>query len=237
VIRSWPEKSCATGRISTLPVTNNGDLAAQLNGVVNLAQGSISWESLALSIEVCASARSKWEREQHIELLWSGPSPGSALPARRIDQVLYDHINSATRDVLLVTFAAYRIKLLSDTLLSAVGRGVSVRLVLEFEQESDGQLSLDAVKAFPRGLITNAKIFYWPLKARGINELGRPGKLHAKVAVVDNHALFSSANLTDDAFNRNLEIGTLISGGEIPERLRNHFEELISSGTLVLWRS
>jgi len=195
----------------------------------------MSWESLALSIGVCASVRSRWESEQRIELLWSGPSPANGLPARRIDQVLYDLINSATRDILLVTFAAYRVKLLSETLASAIGRGVSVRLVLEFEQASQGQLSMDAVNAFPRDLISKAEIYYWPLRARSLNEFGRPGKLHAKVAAVDNQALFSSANLTDDAFNRNLEIGALISGGEIPERLRNHFEELISSGTLVRW--
>lgn len=234
-IRSWEKKSSTAECIASLPITPNGDLADQLNSVVRLAQGLVSWESLSLSIEVCASLRSRWEGEQQIELLWSGPSPTSGLPARRINQVLYDLANSATRDILLVTFVAYRVKLLTEALSSAVSRGVSVRLVLEFEKASQGQLSMDAVKAFPRELISKADIFYWPLKARGLNEFGKPGKLHAKVSVVDSRALLSSANLTDDAFNRNLEIGTLISGGEIPERLRNHFDALISSGTLVRW--
>jgi cardiolipin synthase A/B len=235
VIRSWEKKSSTAECIASLPITPNGDLADQLNSVVRLAQGLVSWESLSVSIEVCASVRSRWESEQQIELLWSGPSPASELPARRIDQILYDLANSATREILLVTFAAYRVKLLTEALSSAVSRGVSVRLVLEFETASKGQLSMDAVKAFPWELISKADIFYWPLKARGLNEFGKPGKLHAKIAVVDNHALLSSANLTDDAFNRNLEIGTLISGGEIPERLRNHFGALISSATLVRW--
>ena len=35
---------------------------------------------------------------------------------------------------------------------------------------------------------------------------GRPGKLHVKCAIVDDVALVGSANLTDDAFNRNMEL-------------------------------
>jgi cardiolipin synthase len=195
----------------------------------------MSWEAIAIAIEVCASARSVWEVEHQIELLWSGPAPANCVPARRIDQVLYDLISGAKRDILLVTFAAYRVKLLTEALVAAARREVFIRLVLEFEQASQNQLSMDALKAFPTNLIDRAEIYFWPLGMRACNEFGKPGKLHAKAAVVDQQALLSSANLTDDAFNRNLELGALFYGGEIPERLRTHFEELISSGTLARW--
>jgi len=78
-------------------------------------------------------------RDQHVELLWTGPSPASQIPARRtrtIDQVLYDLIGSAKREILLVTFAAYKISRLTDGLVAAIGRGVAVRLILEFEEAS-----------------------------------------------------------------------------------------------------
>jgi cardiolipin synthase A/B len=121
--------------------------------------------------------------------------------------------------------------------VAAINRGVSVRLILEFEEASAGQLSMDALKAFPSGLCQRAKIFYWPLEKRERNILGNPGKLHAKLAVIDDQAVLSSANLTDDAFNRNLELGTLISGGEIAQRLRGHFDSLCAEGTLRLWKA
>jgi phosphatidylserine/phosphatidylglycerophosphate/cardiolipin synthase-like enzyme len=195
----------------------------------------MSWEALAWSIEMCASAYSICQKEQDIELLWSGPSPTHQIPARRIDQALYDILAAARRDILLVTFAAYNIHRLTDVLAVALTKNIRVRLLLEFEEESQNQLSTDALKAFPTELRTQAEIYYWPLEKRERNGFGRPGKLHAKAAVIDDQALLSSANLTDDAFTRNLEVGALFVGGEIPKRLRNHFESLISSGMLVRW--
>jgi cardiolipin synthase A/B len=56
------------------------------------------------------------------------------------------------------------------------------------------------------------------------------------VAVVDGSAIISSANLTDDAFSRNLEIGALFSGGEIVEKLAGYFHELITTEVLLRWR-
>ena len=110
-----------------------------------------------------------------------------------------------------------------------------VRLVLEFGVQSQFQLSHDARKAFPVDLQEKAEIFYWPIEKRELNLFGKPGKLHAKAAVIDKQALLSSANLTDDAFLRNLELGVLFMGGEMPIKLREHFEHLIAAGTLLRW--
>jgi cardiolipin synthase A/B len=65
---------------------------------------------------------------------------------------------------------------------------------------------------------------------------GRPAKLHAKLAVIDDQAVLSSANLTDDAFNRNLELGIVLSGHVILQRLREHFDSLCAVGTLKPWK-
>jgi phosphatidylserine/phosphatidylglycerophosphate/cardiolipin synthase-like enzyme len=159
------------------------------------------------------------------------------MPARRIDQALYDLISSADQEILLITFAAHKIHRLAETLAAALRRGVRIRLLLEFEAQSQHQLSMDALKAFPADLRSKAEIFFWPLEKRELNSFGKPGKLHAKAAVIDNQALLSSANLTDDAFLRNLELGVLFAGGDIPSRLREHFEHLVASGMLVRWQS
>ena len=121
--------------------------------------------------------------------------------------------------------------------MKALYRGIRVRLILEFEESSQGQLSMDALNAFPEIVRRQSSIYYWPLDKRERNSSGKPGKLHAKVAVIDDQAVLSSANLTDDAFSRNCELGILFSDSQILERIRWHFDSLCSNGTLKLWES
>jgi phosphatidylserine/phosphatidylglycerophosphate/cardiolipin synthase-like enzyme len=192
----------------------------------------MSWEALSWTIDTAAGVYSRWQSEQYIELLWSGPSPADQIPARRIDQSLYDLIAQAKHNILLVTFAAAKIDRLTDALLKAVQRGVRVRLILEFEESSEGQLSYDALKAFPTPLRYAVEVFHWPVEKRKRNQTGRPGKLHAKLAIADDTVLVSSANLTDDAFNRNLEVGVLVNSPNLKGTIKSYLESLILDGTL-----
>ena len=70
-----------------------------------------------------------------------------------------------------------------------------------------------------------------------LNALGRPAKLHAKTAIVDDELVLSSANLTDDAFNRNLELGVLIRDEELLRQVRAHFDGLCVNDSLRVWKS
>lgn len=223
--------------IAKMPVTNNNDAAHCLVNVLRQSQSVLSWKALGASLDLCSSLFSQWQQKHPIELLWSGPSPGSHIPARRIDQVFYDLISSSHREIFLVTFAAYKIQQLTGALVEALNRGVRVRMILEFEESSQGQLSLDALYAFPEIVRLRSDIYYWPLEKRERNSAGMPGKLHAKVAVIDDQAILSSANLTDDAFSRNCELGVLLSDSEILARIRGHFDSLCAEGTLKLWNS
>lgn len=236
-LESVPELMDATALIATLPVTTNSDAAHCLAGIIRQAEAVLPWNALAASIDIGSSMFLHWRQQQSIELLWSGPSPGSQIPARRIDQVLYDLIASSKRDILLVTFAAYKIHHLADGLVEALNRDVHVRLILEFEETSQGQLSLDALDAFPEIVRQRSHIYYWPLDRRERNSSGRPAKLHAKVAVIDDHAVISSANLTDDAFSRNCELGVVLSNQQILQRIRGHFESLCSDNILRRWEN
>jgi cardiolipin synthase len=235
-LQSGPVGAPAENMLQRLPPTHNGDLAYRLREVIRLSEGTISWEALSSAIALCSSLYARWQVEQKVELLWAGPAPAGGTAARRIDQVLYDLIATAQKDILLVTFAAHKIHRLAELLASASGRGVRVRLILEFGVQSQFQLSHDALKAFPADLQANAEIFYWPVEKRELNLFGKPGKLHAKAAVIDKQALLSSANLTDDAFLRNLELGVLFMGGDMPTKLREHFEHLIAARTLLRWK-
>ena len=166
------------------------------------------------------------------EIIWTGPA-NNRFPVRRTDQVLYDLISQAKTQILLVTFAAHRVRHLCAHLTQAVQRGVKLTLIVESEEESEGQLTRDAIQAFSDVPHTTTHLYYWPLEKRERNQAGRPGKLHMKCAIVDNVALIGSANLTDDAFNRNMELGMLVREQTTVEAISEHFRELIRSIVLV----
>lgn len=166
------------------------------------------------------------------EIIWTGPV-NNRFPVRRIDQVLYDLIAKAKHRIVLVTFAAHRVRRLCDNLTAAVDRGVKLTLIVECKHDSKGQLSFDAIEAFRHVPATRTSLYYWPLAKRERNQAGRPGKLHMKCAIIDDVAVIGSANLTDDAFNRNMELGMLVRDRPTVTTLLQHFDELIHGGTLA----
>ncbi len=236
-LRCLPASAAADYALQSVPTTNNADLSFLMREIIGVASSRMSWEALSWAIETTSAIYHRCRAEQELELLWSGPSPAGQIPARRIDQALYDLIANANREILLVTFAASRINRLAGELMKAARRGVQVRLVLEFEQSSEGQLSYDALRAFPAELVSAVKVYHWPIENRERNQAGRPGKLHAKVAIIDDTMLVSSANLTDDAFNRNFEVGVMIKDRDLLSTTRGYFEALIADGILNLLAS
>lgn len=231
-LRSFPATATVEFILQRLPSTNNADLSFLAAAVVRQASDMMSWEALSWILQTNYVTYHRWQADQQIELLWSGPSPNVRIPARRIDQALYDLISNAKQEILLMTFAAAKIERLTHELLRAAERGVKIRMILEFEQASEKQLSYDALKAFPPTLATSAEIYYWPVEKRERNQANRPGKLHAKLAIIDDLSLVSSANLTDDAFNRNLEVGVLIKNPTFLSVIEGYLNALISEKTL-----
>lgn len=232
VLRSLPVTANTEAVLQRLPVTVNADLSILVVETVRLASSTMSWEALSWVLHINSITQQRWQAQHRIELLWAGPSPANQIPARRIDQALYDLIATAKREILLVTFAAAKIGRLADELLKATRRGVKIRLILEFEETSEGQLSYDALKAFPPSVSAVVSVYQWPVEKRERNQAGRPGKLHAKVAIIDETVLISSANLTDDAFNRNLELGVMVNDAAFWNSTKHYFESLIAAGKL-----
>jgi cardiolipin synthase A/B len=57
--------------------------------------------------------------------------------------------------------------------------------------------------------------------------------MHMKMAVADSQVAFlSSANLTEAAFERNMELGVLVRGGEMPNAIELLINALLESGYL-----
>ncbi len=86
----------------------------------------------------------------------------------------------------------------------------------------------DPSKAF-RNVPKAVPVYRWPREKRG--EKG--GIMHVKTVIQDRRAmLLSSANLTGAAFDRNMELGLLIEGGNLPDRVDRQFDELIEAEQL-----
>ncbi|AGW92090.1 hypothetical protein N234_18815 [Ralstonia pickettii DTP0602] len=231
-LRSSPATATADFIKKHMPTTSNADLAFLVHEVIDAAVGEVSWEALGFGLQAAFDMSVRDQEARKIEMLWSGPPPAGHLPARRIDQALYDLIANAKQEILLVTFAAVKVDRLAAALIKAEERGVKIRLVLEFAEASEGQLSFDALKAFPSALVDASEVYFWPVEKRERNQAGKPGKLHAKLAVIDGVVLVSSANLTDDAFTRNLELGARLIDPDVARWARDHFDGLIRDCTL-----
>lgn len=173
-------------------------------------------------------ARLSVEREQSIELVWTGPTT-RFVPTRRTDQVLLDLIRGARSDLFLVSFVAYSVGSVVKALNEASGRGVRVRVLLEASTSHGGSLDVDPA-ATMRTNVPTAELFTWKQKAEPFVE----GKVHAKVAVVDGtRAFITSANLTGHALEKNMEAGVLVNGGRVPEALSSHLQALIDVGSIA----
>jgi len=210
----------------------NADSLYLFETILDSMDEQFSWKEIGLMLLSIGLSCNSCNAIQPSEIIWTGPV-FKDFKVRRIEQVLYDLINQAESSIMLVTFAASKVKALHQALADAILRGVEVTMIIEFEDESAGQLSFDSIKAFPATLISNMNIFYWPIEKRECNSKGKPGKLHAKCAVIDDYAIVTSANLTDDAFNRNMELGILFKGGTLPSLINNHFNELIFNEILI----
>ncbi len=76
------------------------------------------------------------------------------------------------------------------------------------------------------------QVYYDP---RSVADDGPAGVLHAKAVVADGEAVFvTSANLTEAAFDRNVELGLLIRDRTLAETAVLHFRTLIEQGLLRL---
>jgi phosphatidylserine/phosphatidylglycerophosphate/cardiolipin synthase-like enzyme len=189
---------------------------------------------LALALEAAARTASRVAGSQTIDLAWTGPHTG-VVPVRRIDQSLYEVVAQSDRDLLVVSYAVFNVPRLVDGLNAAVARGVDVVLVLEFEGP-EGEQTYDPLVAL-RGLTEGIRVYHWPYSKRPyIGPEGKRGFIHVKAAIADNRvAIISSANLTAYALDANMELGLVVRGEPIPQRIAQHFRQLIQTQVLQPW--
>lgn len=101
------------------------------------------------------------------------------------------------------------------------------------KRQFGGENEYSTLRALGTDVEACSSVYYWPKEKRKLSDTNKPGILHVKCAVADGEWLFlSSANLTQQAFTINMELGMLVRGGTIPRRVEKQFERLVQMKTL-----
>lgn len=187
----------------------------------------LSPASISLIMSTATRLRAANNGGMQFETVWTGPDRVTMLH-RKAAQALYDIIDEAREELLIVSFVAYRVEPLLERLRAALNRGVHVRLLLESSTATGGKLSYDTIKSSGLTDLPGIELWFWPAAKRLKDANGNTGTLHAKCAVADRrHALVTSANLTGHALHINIELGLKIDGGDIPIQIARQFEMLM----------
>jgi phosphatidylserine/phosphatidylglycerophosphate/cardiolipin synthase-like enzyme len=179
--------------------------------------------------------------DRRVELVWTGPEPEGA-GTRDTAVVARELFTHATSSVLIAGYALSHARSLLEPLVNRMIQvpTLRVRLFLNVRRREGDKRARDTIAGeFARGLAD----YEWPggqlpeafYDPRSLDaDPARRAVLHAKCILVDDRkALVTSANLTDAAHHRNLELGVLLDDVHLALAIRRQFDGLIASGDLL----
>lgn len=173
------------------------------------------------------------------DLVWSGPEvPG--VHARNTRTVYEELLGSAERSVWASTYAFFDgLKAFAILARRMESRPeLLVTLLLNIQRRRGETTPEDhLVRKFADRFwstewpgSSRPLVFYDP---RALEQDGPGGVLHAKAVVVDEEVVFvTSANLTEAALDRNIELGLLVRDRALALSATSHFRGLIGRGLL-----
>jgi phosphatidylserine/phosphatidylglycerophosphate/cardiolipin synthase-like enzyme len=174
------------------------------------------------------------------DLVWSGPEvPG--LHARDTRRVFEELLGSAETSVWASTYAFFDGPKAFQVIAKRMDLKPNIRvsLLLNIQRKRGDTTTADQlVRKFSDRFWSNdwpgsirPHVFYDP---RALEMDGPTGVLHAKAVVVDDEVVFiTSANLTEAALDRNIELGLLVRDRALAGSVSRHFQTLIDRGMLV----
>lgn len=177
-----------------------------------------------------------------IDLVVTGPT-GPGIANRDTKVVVRELFANAKRSVLVAGYAIYQgravFKALADRMMEVPELEVKMFLDIPRKVGEESNTTL-LVHQFAHQFKNIQwppdrplpKVFYDP---RSLEQLSRKkSALHAKCIVIDDEQLFvSSANFTEAAQHRNIEVGLLIRSHLIAKKLSEHFNSLVTNSKLV----
>lgn len=180
-------------------------------------------------------------RSPRPDLVWSGPEvPG--LHARDTRRVYEELLGSAEHSVWASTYAFFDGPKAFEVLAGRMDAKPDLRvtLLLNIQRKKGDTTAVDAlVRKFADRFwgsdwpgSARPQVYYDP---RSLEPDGPAGVLHAKAVVADDEAVFiTSANLTEAALDRNIEIGLLVRDRALAASVSSHFRALIDRRLLQL---
>lgn len=187
---------------------------------------------LAAVFRAASMTAGLFEKRNSIQMVWTGPSSGM-VPIRHTEQVLCEVIESAQNKLFIVSFVAYQLPSIINSLQSAINRQVKVDILLETSTDHGGKVTSDSFKTM-KVAVPSANFYVWKIDKEKIGTTDSNGAVHAKCAVSDEKVAFiTSANLTTAAMERNMELGVLIKGGHLPSQLHKHLETLVTTEIII----
>jgi len=173
-------------------------------------------------------------RTRKPDLVWSGPEvPG--LHARDTRRVYEELLGSAERSIWACTYAFFDGPKAFEVLARRMEATSALRVTLLLNiqrKKGDTTSSEQLVRRFAEKFwksdwpgSARPSVFYDP---RALELEGPGGVLHAKAVVADDEAVFiTSANLTEAALDRNIELGVLIRDRTCALAVGGYFRSLI----------
>ena len=202
-----------------------------------LAARGLDGPAVALGLSMAEQAAARIDRA---DLVWSGPEvPG--LHARDTRRVYDELIAAARRSIWLSTYTYYEGQKAFRSLAQRLDTTPSLQanLLLNIGRNYGDKTASDALIAmFAERFRTKdwpgqrqPEVFYDP---RSLEIDGAGGVLHAKAIIVDEEAAFvTSANMTERAFDWNIEAGVLSRDRTLAASLARHFRVLIERELLL----
>ena len=196
---------------------------------------------IADTIELLLSDRARRSiPDELLQLVITGPDAANSI--RDTAVVVRDVFANAEQTVLIAGYAVYQGQQVFQALADRMEREpkLKVRMFLDIRRERNDSADSPVVvrrfleqfrsRQWPEGKRV-PEIFFFPASLD--DNLEKRSVLHAKCVVVDQKTVFvSSANFTEAAQNRNIELGLLINSPALAERITAHFDSMLAQGFL-----
>lgn len=213
-----------------------------LDCLQKLVEGGMQPGQIAVGVEAIADARDRASDPARLfDLVMSGPDV-AGYPTGDTAATMQSLVARAQREILLVGYAVHNGRQLFEPIaqrMKAV-QGLRVRFCLDIPRKpNDTSLASEIVRRYVEEFRKRhwpweqlPELFYDP-RSLTPTEHGR-SSLHAKCVVVDRQAaLVTSANFTEAAQQRNIEVGIVVRYGPLVERLAGYMYGLCDNGTLA----
>ena len=179
------------------------------------------------------------ESSTSIEVVVSGPDAIGGV--RDTGVVVRQLFAKACERVLAVGFAVHQGKAVFKVLADRLDSDDSLEAILCIDvrrQLGDTSIDRDILQRFANEFVRNEwpgnrlpPVYYDPRSLRATG--ATTSSMHAKCLVIDGReALVTSANFTEAAQVRNIELGLLVNSQQVARKIEEHFMSLVTNGSL-----